>query len=147
MNDNGRSPYVTATAVTTRTATTHEDLEKNAKTSQVCTVKFFSTFIGHDSSMNGIILPQAYQPGDLKIKSLKIYHTKPNPKQTKIKWNGRKSLCQWEKMIQISCLFQVEEKTVAHTMTTSATRQEQRVVTQEVRATSTVLSGSDSQVS
>ncbi|XP_034242824.1 protein 4.1 homolog isoform X2 [Thrips palmi] len=73
VNDNGRSPYVTATAVTTRTATTHEDLEKNAKTSQV------------------------------------------------------------------------EEKTVAHTMTTSATRQEQRVVTQEVRATSTVLSGSDTQ--
>jgi len=33
--DDGRSPYVTATAVTTRTATTHEDKEKNAKTSQV----------------------------------------------------------------------------------------------------------------
>lgn len=31
----GRSPYVTATAVTTRTATTHEDLGTNAKTSQV----------------------------------------------------------------------------------------------------------------
>ncbi|XP_021914111.1 protein 4.1 homolog isoform X4 [Zootermopsis nevadensis] len=71
--DDGRSPYVTATAVTTRTATTHEDKEKNAKTSQV------------------------------------------------------------------------EEKTVATTMTTSATRQEQRVVTQEVRATSTVLAN-DSQV-
>ncbi|XP_069687706.1 protein 4.1 homolog isoform X2 [Periplaneta americana] len=70
--DDGRSPYVTATAVTTRTATTHEDKEKNAKTSQV------------------------------------------------------------------------EEKTVATTMTTSATRQEQRVVTQEVRATSTVLAN-DSQ--
>nr|CAD7424862.1 unnamed protein product [Timema monikensis] len=73
LDDSGRSPYVTATAVTTRTATTHEDKEKNAKTSQV------------------------------------------------------------------------EEKTVAHTTTTSATRQEQRVVTQEVRATSTVL-GNDSQV-
>ena len=33
--DDGRSPYVTATAVTTRTATTHEDKEKNEKTSQV----------------------------------------------------------------------------------------------------------------
>ncbi|XP_075221346.1 erythrocyte membrane protein band 4.1 like coracle isoform X2 [Lycorma delicatula] len=65
----GRSPYVTATAVTTRTATTHEDLETNAKTSQV------------------------------------------------------------------------EEKTVARSTTTSATRQEQRVVTQEVRATSTIVSG------
>jgi len=31
-------------------------------------------------------------------------------------------------------------------MTTSATRQEQRVVTQEVRATSTVLSGNENQV-
>ena len=35
LGDNGRSPYITATAVTTRTATTHEDLETNAKTSQV----------------------------------------------------------------------------------------------------------------
>nr|CAD7590050.1 unnamed protein product [Timema genevievae] len=35
LDDSGRSPYVTATAVTTRTATTHEDKEKNAKTSQV----------------------------------------------------------------------------------------------------------------
>ncbi|KZC09009.1 Protein 4.1 like protein [Dufourea novaeangliae] len=60
---------MTATAVTTRTATMHEDLEKNQKTSQV------------------------------------------------------------------------EEKTVAHTTATSATRQEQRVVTQEVRTTSHVLSG------
>ncbi|XP_046385558.1 protein 4.1 homolog isoform X2 [Ischnura elegans] len=63
------SPYVTATAVTTRTATTHEDKEKNAKTSQI------------------------------------------------------------------------EEKTFAHTTSTSATHQEQRVVTQEVRSTSTVLTG------
>ncbi|XP_044588178.1 uncharacterized protein LOC123267549 isoform X2 [Cotesia glomerata] len=67
--DDGRAPYMTATAVTTRTATMHEDLEKNQKTSQV------------------------------------------------------------------------EEKTVAHTTATSATRQEQRVVTQEVRTTSHVLSG------
>lgn len=29
---------MTATAVTTRTATMHEDLEKNQKTSQVCNV-------------------------------------------------------------------------------------------------------------
>ncbi|XP_059470547.1 protein 4.1 homolog isoform X2 [Neocloeon triangulifer] len=36
---------------------------------------------------------------------------------------------------------QIEEKTFAHTTTTSATRQEQRVVTQEVRSTSTVLTG------
>lgn len=34
--DDGRAPYMTATAVTTRTATMHEDLEKNQKTSQVC---------------------------------------------------------------------------------------------------------------
>ncbi|XP_033346178.1 protein 4.1 homolog isoform X3 [Bombus vosnesenskii] len=68
-SDDGRTPYMTATAVTTRTATMHEDLEKNQKTSQV------------------------------------------------------------------------EEKTVAHTTATSATRQEQRVVTQEVRTTSHVLSG------
>ncbi|XP_012343322.1 protein 4.1 homolog isoform X2 [Apis florea] len=68
-SDDGRAPYMTATAVTTRTATMHEDLEKNQKTSQV------------------------------------------------------------------------EEKTVAHTTATSATRQEQRVVTQEVRTTSHVLSG------
>ncbi|KAF4526750.1 hypothetical protein B566_EDAN015097 [Ephemera danica] len=40
---------------------------------------------------------------------------------------------------------QIEEKTFAHTTTTSATRQEQRVVTQEVRSTSTVLTG-DAQV-
>ncbi|KAI5699737.1 hypothetical protein M8J75_007812 [Diaphorina citri] len=66
--DNGsRSPFVTATAITTRTATTHQDLETKAKTSQV------------------------------------------------------------------------EEKTVAHTTTTSGLRQEQRTVTQEVRATSTIL--------
>ncbi|OAD62743.1 Protein 4.1 like protein [Eufriesea mexicana] len=65
-SDDGRAPYMTATAVTTRTATMHEDLEKNQKTSQV------------------------------------------------------------------------EEKTVAHTTATSATRQEQRVVTQEVRTTSHV---------
>ncbi|KAM0727655.1 Protein 4.1-like protein [Formica fusca] len=68
-SDDGRTPYMTATAVTTRTAMMHEDLEKNQKTSQV------------------------------------------------------------------------EEKTVAHTTATSATRQEQRVVTQEVRTTSHVLSG------
>ncbi|XP_048260743.1 protein 4.1 homolog isoform X4 [Bombus terrestris] len=37
--------------------------------------------------------------------------------------------------------IKVEEKTVAHTTATSATRQEQRVVTQEVRTTSHVLSG------
>uniref|UniRef100_A0A0C9RCK9 Moesin/ezrin/radixin homolog 1 n=1 Tax=Fopius arisanus TaxID=64838 RepID=A0A0C9RCK9_9HYME len=67
--DDGRTPYMTATAVTTRTATMHEDLEKNQKTSQV------------------------------------------------------------------------EEKTVAHTTATSATRQEQRVVTQEVKTTSHVLTG------
>ncbi|XP_054274134.1 protein 4.1 homolog isoform X3 [Macrosteles quadrilineatus] len=65
----GRSPYVTATAVTTRTATTHEDLGTNAKTSQV------------------------------------------------------------------------EETTVAQTTTHSATRQEKRVVTQEVRTQSTIVSG------
>ncbi|KAJ8673708.1 hypothetical protein QAD02_004970 [Eretmocerus hayati] len=65
----GTAPYISATAVTTRTATMHEDLEKNQKTSQV------------------------------------------------------------------------EEKTVAHTTATSATRQEQRTVTQEVRTTSHVLSG------
>ncbi|CAH0390949.1 unnamed protein product [Bemisia tabaci] len=35
LDDGGRSPHVTATAVTTRTATTHENLETNAKTSQV----------------------------------------------------------------------------------------------------------------
>ncbi|XP_050541075.1 protein 4.1 homolog isoform X2 [Daktulosphaira vitifoliae] len=63
----GRPPYVKATAVTTRTATTHQNLEKNSKTSQV------------------------------------------------------------------------EEKTVAHTTTTSGTRQEQRTVTQEVISTSTIL--------
>ncbi|KAG8295407.1 hypothetical protein J6590_081287 [Homalodisca vitripennis] len=65
----GRSPYVTATAVTTRTATTHEDLGTNAKTSQV------------------------------------------------------------------------EETTVSQTTTHSATRQEKRVVTQEVRTQSTIVSG------
>nr|XP_023021915.1 protein 4.1 homolog isoform X2 [Leptinotarsa decemlineata] len=67
--DDGKSPFVTARAVTTRTATTHEDLGTNARTQQL------------------------------------------------------------------------EEKTVAHSMTSSATRQEQRVVTQEVKTTSTVVSG------
>lgn len=61
--------YVTATAVTTRTATTHEDLGKNAKTQQL------------------------------------------------------------------------EEKTVATTTTHNLNRQEQRVVTQEVKTTATVTSG------
>lgn len=61
----GRSPYVTARAVTTRTATTHHDLDTKAKTQQM------------------------------------------------------------------------EEKTVAHTLTSSATRQEQRVVTQQVKTTVT----------
>ncbi|VVC96864.1 unnamed protein product [Leptidea sinapis] len=61
----GKSPYVTARAVTTRTATTHHDLDTKAKTQQM------------------------------------------------------------------------EEKTVAHTLTSSATRQEQRVVTQEVKTTVT----------
>ncbi|KAL1501540.1 hypothetical protein ABEB36_006843 [Hypothenemus hampei] len=64
-----QSPYVTARAVTTRTATTHEDLGTNAKTQQL------------------------------------------------------------------------EEKTVAHSVTSSATRQEQRTVTQEVKTTSTVVGG------
>lgn len=67
--DDGKSPFVTARAVTTRTATTHEDLGTNARTQQM------------------------------------------------------------------------EEKTVAHSMTSSATRQEQRTVTQEVKTTSTVVSG------
>ncbi|CAH2056934.1 unnamed protein product, partial [Iphiclides podalirius] len=57
----GKSPYVTARAVTTRTATTHHDLDTKAKTQQM------------------------------------------------------------------------EEKTVAHTLTSSATRQEQRVLTQQVK--------------
>lgn len=68
-HDDGKSPFVTARAVTTRTATTHEDLGTNARTQQL------------------------------------------------------------------------EEKTVAHSMTSSATRQEQRTVTQEVKTTSTVVSG------
>ncbi|XP_045460077.1 protein 4.1 homolog isoform X2 [Harmonia axyridis] len=68
VSDDGKSPFVTARAVTTRTATTHEDLGTNARTQQL------------------------------------------------------------------------EEKTVAHSMTSSATRQEQRTVTQEVKTTSTVLS-------
>lgn len=34
-NDNTSGSYVTATAVTTRTATTHEDLSTNAKTQQM----------------------------------------------------------------------------------------------------------------
>ncbi|XP_048000948.1 protein 4.1 homolog isoform X3 [Leguminivora glycinivorella] len=59
--ETGKSPYVTARAVTTRTATTHHDLDTKAKTQQM------------------------------------------------------------------------EEKTVAHTLTSSATRQEQRVLTQEVK--------------
>ncbi|CAH0551044.1 unnamed protein product [Brassicogethes aeneus] len=67
--DDGKSPFVTARAVTTRTATTHEDLGTNARTQQL------------------------------------------------------------------------EEKTVATSMTSSATRQEQRTVTQEVKTTSTVVSG------
>ncbi|XP_077283382.1 erythrocyte membrane protein band 4.1 like coracle isoform X2 [Arctopsyche grandis] len=67
LDSTGKSPYVTARAVTTRTATTHEDLGTNARTQQL------------------------------------------------------------------------EEKTVAHSMTSSATRQEQRVVTQEVKTT--VLTG------
>ncbi|XP_065211460.1 protein 4.1 homolog isoform X2 [Planococcus citri] len=75
LGDNGRSPYITATAVTTRTATTHEDLETNAKTSQV------------------------------------------------------------------------EEKTVAHSTTTSGKRQEQRTVTQEVRSTSTILAENNQSLS
>lgn len=41
LDDGGRSPHVTATAVTTRTATTHENLETNAKTSQVI---YFAVF-------------------------------------------------------------------------------------------------------
>ncbi|CAH0717570.1 unnamed protein product, partial [Brenthis ino] len=61
----GKSPYVTARAVTTRTATTLHDLDTKAKTQQM------------------------------------------------------------------------EEKTVAHTLTSSATRQEQRVLTQEVKTTVT----------
>ncbi|XP_017776809.1 PREDICTED: protein 4.1 homolog isoform X3 [Nicrophorus vespilloides] len=68
--EDGKSPFVTARAVTTRTATTHEDT--HARTQQL------------------------------------------------------------------------EEKTVAHSMTSSATRQEQRTVTQEVKTTSTVLGRRDS---
>ncbi|XP_052744570.1 protein 4.1 homolog isoform X2 [Bicyclus anynana] len=65
LEPEGKSPYVTARAVTTRTATTHHDLDTKAKTQQM------------------------------------------------------------------------EEKTVAHTLTSSATRQEQRVLTQEVKTTVT----------
>ncbi|XP_068624989.1 protein 4.1 homolog isoform X2 [Battus philenor] len=61
LEPEGKSPYVTARAVTTRTATTHHDLDTKAKTQQM------------------------------------------------------------------------EEKTVAHTLTSSATRQEQRVLTQQVK--------------
>lgn len=69
LHDDTSGAYVTATAVTTRTATTHEDLGKNAKTQQL------------------------------------------------------------------------EEKTVATTTTHNLNRQEQRVVTQEVKTTATVTSG------
>ncbi|XP_025830146.1 protein 4.1 homolog isoform X3 [Agrilus planipennis] len=74
ITDESNSPFVTARAVTTRTATTHEDLETNARTQQL------------------------------------------------------------------------QEKTVAHSMTSSATRQEQRTVTQEVKTTSTVVSGDQGEV-
>lgn len=67
--DDTSGAYMTATAVTTRTATTHEDLGKNAKTEQL------------------------------------------------------------------------EEKTVATTRTHDPNRQQQRVVTQEVKTTATVTSG------
>ncbi|XP_031623900.1 protein 4.1 homolog isoform X2 [Contarinia nasturtii] len=67
--DDGDKKYVTATAITTRTATTHEDLGKNAKTQQL------------------------------------------------------------------------EEKTVATTTTHNLNRQEQRVVTQEVKTKATITSG------
>ncbi|XP_022912970.1 protein 4.1 homolog isoform X2 [Onthophagus taurus] len=72
--DDGKSPFVRAHAVTTRTATTHEDLGTNARTQQL------------------------------------------------------------------------EEKTIAHSMTSSATRQEQRTVTQEVKTTSTVVSGEQAEI-
>lgn len=67
--DDATGEYVTATAVTTRTATTREDLDRNAKTQQL------------------------------------------------------------------------EEKTIATTTTHNLNRQEQRVVTQEVKTTATVRSG------
>lgn len=68
-SDDGKSPFITARSVTTRTAMTHEDLDTKAKTQQL------------------------------------------------------------------------EEKTVAHSLSSSATRQEQRTVTQEVKTTSTVVGG------
>lgn len=92
---------MTATAVTTRTATMHEDLEKNQKTSQVCANYQFDEWL----------YPFIHR--------FLFY---------KLCFNG-------------NVIQQVEEKTVAHTTATSATRQEQRVVTQEVRTTSHVLSG------
>lgn len=69
MVDDATGAYVTARAVTTRTATTLEDLDRNAKTQQL------------------------------------------------------------------------EEKTIATTTTHNVSRQEQRVVTQEVKTTATVRSG------
>lgn len=68
-SDLGSNAYVTATAITTRTATTHKDLDKKAKTEQL------------------------------------------------------------------------EEKTVSTTRTHDPSKQEQRVVTQEVKTTATVTSG------
>ena len=44
----------------------------------------------------------------------------------------------WELYKDLS-LFQIEEKTFTHTTSTSAHRTEQTVVTQEMRATATVL--------
>ncbi|XP_026679620.1 titin homolog [Diaphorina citri] len=60
-------------------------------------------------------------------------------KQRNIRWNLRSFNSPPRRDFSDPKTSQVEEKTVAHTTTTSGLRQEQRTVTQEVRATSTIL--------
>jgi len=88
------TPHIKATKVTTRMATSVEDKEKNATTSQVS-----RDFV-------------------------------------------RKLLCNFFLISFSTFIQQIEEKTFTHTTSTTANRTESTVVTQEMRATATVLTTS-----
>nr|XP_050852843.1 protein 4.1 homolog isoform X14 [Vespula vulgaris] len=135
--DDSKTPYVTA--VTARTAAMFEDSEKSRKANQTeipddsrtpymtaVTARSVTMHEDHDKNQKA---SQVETPDDGRA-----------PYMTATAVTTRTATMH-EDLEKNQKTSQVEEKTVAYATATSTTRQEQRVVTQEVRTTSHVLSG------
>ncbi|XP_043492155.1 protein 4.1 homolog [Polistes fuscatus] len=137
MLDDSKVPYITA--VTARTTAMFEDSEKNRKASQAevpddsrtpyitaVTARTVTMHEDHDKNQK-TNQAEASDDGRAPYMTATAVTTRTATMHEDLEKNQKTS--------------QVEEKTVAYSTATSTTRQEQRVVTQEVRTTSHVLSG------